>query len=169
MPVSRAAERACTGVFVESHRSVRRHTYASWLIQDSVPLEEVGRLLGHVSPLTTRWYAHLAETPSDSVLSALSRPERWADGGKTSLRSTPMCSSSDPAEPADSPHGGWDARRSTPIHAKAPQSALAHCQSEGRGFEPNGAHRLLHAGFSSEGRGFEPHGAHLSCCSDPVV
>ncbi len=56
-----------------------RHIYASWLIQDGVPLEEVGRLLGHVSPLTTRRYAHLAETPSASVLSALSRPER---GGK---------------------------------------------------------------------------------------
>jgi len=59
-----------------------RHTYASWLIQDGVPLEEVGRLLGHVSPLTTRRYAHLAETPSASVLSALSRPERRADGGQ---------------------------------------------------------------------------------------
>lgn len=59
-----------------------RHTYASWLIQDGVPLEEVGRLLGHVSPLTTRRYAHLAETPSASVLSALSRPERGANEGQ---------------------------------------------------------------------------------------
>jgi len=64
------------------HLHDARHTYASWLIQDGVPLEEVGRLLGHVSPLTTRRYAHLAETPSASVLSALSRPERGADVGQ---------------------------------------------------------------------------------------
>jgi integrase len=64
------------------HLHDARHTYASWLIQDGVPLEEVGRLLGHVSPLTTRRYAHLAETPSASVLSALSRPPRGADVGQ---------------------------------------------------------------------------------------
>lgn len=65
------------------HLHDARHTYASWLIQDGVPLEEVGRLLGHVSPLTTRRYAHLAETPSVAVLDALSRPERGADVGQT--------------------------------------------------------------------------------------
>jgi integrase len=65
------------------HLHDARHTYASWLIQDGVPLEEVGRLLGHVSPLTTRRYAHLAETPSAAVLGALSRPEpRGADVGQ---------------------------------------------------------------------------------------
>jgi integrase len=64
------------------HLHDARHTYASWLIQDGVPLEEVGRLLGHVSPLTTRRYAHLAETPSTSVLNALSRPQRGANEGQ---------------------------------------------------------------------------------------
>lgn len=53
-----------------------RHTYASWLVQDGISLEQVGKLLGHVSPLTTRRYAHLADTPSAEVLEALSRPKR---------------------------------------------------------------------------------------------
>ena len=52
-----------------------RHTYASWLIQDGIPLAEVGRLLGHVSPLTTQRYAHLADVPSEAVMAALRRPQ----------------------------------------------------------------------------------------------
>ena len=55
-----------------------RHTYASALVQAGVPLEEIGRLLGHVSPLTTRRYAHLAETPQHAVLAALPEPSRGA-------------------------------------------------------------------------------------------
>ena len=51
-----------------------RHSYASWLLQSGVSLAEVGKLLGHVSPVTTQRYAHLAEVPSDKVLSALRGP-----------------------------------------------------------------------------------------------
>ena len=53
-----------------------RHSYASWLLQDGIPLAEVGRLLGHESPLTTQRYAHLAETPSAAVLAALDHGRR---------------------------------------------------------------------------------------------
>lgn len=62
-----------------------RHTYASWLIQDGIPLEEVGRLLGHISPLTTRAYAHLAEIPRAHILAALRDPSRGAAVGQADV------------------------------------------------------------------------------------
>jgi len=37
-----------------------RHTFASWLVQDGVPLERVSKLLGHKSLTMTMRYAHLA-------------------------------------------------------------------------------------------------------------
>jgi integrase len=36
-----------------------RHTFASWLVQDGVPLYEVQRLLGHSTITTTEIYSHL--------------------------------------------------------------------------------------------------------------
>jgi hypothetical protein len=40
-----------------------RHTHASHLVSSGLSLENVGRLLGHTNPLTTKRYAHLADDP----------------------------------------------------------------------------------------------------------
>ncbi|MFK0005514.1 tyrosine-type recombinase/integrase [Paenarthrobacter sp. NPDC090520] len=73
-----------------------RHTYASWLIQSGVSIKEVGRLLGHASPVTTERYAHLAEIPAEQVTEALNLgvrtanvPQSVALPGYTALRAVP--------------------------------------------------------------------------------
>jgi integrase len=48
-----------------------RHTYASWLRQAGVDLEEVQRLLGHASITTTQRYSHLGSTQHARVIAAL--------------------------------------------------------------------------------------------------
>ncbi|MCD4853633.1 tyrosine-type recombinase/integrase [Arthrobacter sp. AK01] len=73
-----------------------RHTYASWLIQSGVSIKEVGRLLGHASPMTTERYAHLADIPAEQISEALELGVRTANvpqgaalPGYTALRVVP--------------------------------------------------------------------------------
>ncbi len=58
-----------------------RHTYASWLVQDGVPLARVAQLLGHQSTRMTEVYAHLAPASHDDVERALRDP-RGANVGQ---------------------------------------------------------------------------------------
>jgi integrase len=48
-----------------------RHTFASWLVQDGVPLFEIQKLLGHSDISTTQVYAHLLPENLHSTVNRL--------------------------------------------------------------------------------------------------
>jgi len=52
---------------------IMRHTAASWLVQDGVPLYDVQALLGHESFATTQRYAHLAPDAHSKVIESRNR------------------------------------------------------------------------------------------------
>jgi integrase len=52
---------------------IMRHTTASWLVIDGVPLYDVQALLGHESYRTTERYAHLAPDAHDKVVQSWAR------------------------------------------------------------------------------------------------
>lgn len=65
-----------------------RHTYASWLAQDGVPLGRIAELLGHASTSTTEIYAHFSRPHGvDDTARAFTDPRR-ANGDRTRLRPT---------------------------------------------------------------------------------
>jgi integrase len=55
-----------------------RHTYASILASDDVPLHVVGALLGHTQAQTTKRYAHLYDEPLRRATEAAARKMRQA-------------------------------------------------------------------------------------------
>jgi integrase len=62
---------------------VMRHTAASWLVQDGVPLYDVQALLGHEDYATTQRYAHLAPDAHSKVLESWARLARRPDASVT--------------------------------------------------------------------------------------
>jgi integrase len=70
---------------------VMRHTFASWLVADGVPLPVVQGLLGHTSIEMTMRYSHLAPSTFRSAIDVLERrchptpvEYSWATGGQRS-------------------------------------------------------------------------------------
>ena len=59
--VRKAFSTACRRAGIDNfHINDLRHTFASWLVMDGVPLYEVSKLLRHSSIKMTERYAHLA-------------------------------------------------------------------------------------------------------------
>ena len=50
-----------------------RHTFASWLVQDGVPIDRVSKLLGHNRLTMTMRYAHLAPNQLQEDVALLTR------------------------------------------------------------------------------------------------
>lgn len=74
---------ACPGVPRYNPHTLR-HTAASWLVQEGVPLYDVQRLLGHESFAVTARYAHLAPDAHGTVEAAWSR--LLTHEGRTAVR-----------------------------------------------------------------------------------
>lgn len=78
----RRARRVCEKIPAEKRLQIGfhalRHTAASWMAQDGVPLYEIAKILGHGSVYVTTRYAHLvpgwAQGPIDKLAARL-RPE----------------------------------------------------------------------------------------------
>jgi integrase len=67
-----------------------RHTAASWLVQDGVPLYDVRALLGHSSIQTTQRYAHLQPNKHDRI------EDTWSKINAHQERMTPVTDLSNP-------------------------------------------------------------------------
>ena len=54
-----------------------RHTFASWLVTEGVPLLEVSQLLGHSTIKMTERYAHLAPDSLESAVGLLDQRSHY--------------------------------------------------------------------------------------------
>lgn len=48
-----------------------RHAFASFAIMAGLTLEEIGQLLGHLTPQTTKRYAHLVDSHRETLSKAV--------------------------------------------------------------------------------------------------
>jgi integrase len=70
--LSRAAVNAMRGAGIPGATfHTLRHTAASWMVAAGVPLYEVGKILGHSTPLMTQRYAHLTPDHLRNAVAAL--------------------------------------------------------------------------------------------------
>jgi integrase len=53
-----------------------RHTYASWLAQDGVSMQDIAKALGHTVAYVTERYVHLADTHLDRVRESMNGGQR---------------------------------------------------------------------------------------------
>jgi site-specific recombinase XerD len=60
-----------TGLSDKLHFHSLRHTFATWLVQDGVPIYEVQKLLGHSSVKMTEVYSHLAASELHSAVNKI--------------------------------------------------------------------------------------------------
>jgi len=63
-----------------------RHTFASWLVTEGVPLLEVSRLLGHSTIKMTERYAHLEQDSLESAVSLLDYRSRFGHANRGQKR-----------------------------------------------------------------------------------
>jgi integrase len=55
-----------------------RHTFASDLATAGVPLQKIGKLMGHTDMRSTQRYAHLMPSALDGAVDSLTLPDEWA-------------------------------------------------------------------------------------------
>lgn len=68
-----ALRKAGIPVVEGSSPKMLRHTCATWMVQDGVPLPKVAKVLRHQSITTTEIYTHLADEDAREAVNALSR------------------------------------------------------------------------------------------------
>ena len=44
-----------------------RHTFATWLLEDGVPIEDVAKLMGHTTEAMTRLYSHWIKSRQEGL------------------------------------------------------------------------------------------------------
>ena len=72
LDLKKSFKRACSQAGINDFRiHDLRHTFASWLVTEGVPLLDVSRLLGHSTVQMTERYAHLEKQSLESAVSLL--------------------------------------------------------------------------------------------------